>query len=119
MLKKIISIIILIIIILLILFAISPIFVPKWIYEGDNYIGGNPWIVSTLWMGLYYAEIGDIQRCKEKLVWATKHATNLGFLPEQVDKFNGKPAWIMQLSWSSAMYIVALNAIRGYSKEGD
>ena len=88
-------------------------------YEHDSYIGGNPWIVSTLWMGLYYAEIGDIPRCKEKLVWATKHATNLGFLPEQVDKFNGKPAWIMQLSWSSAMYIVVLNAIRGFGKEGD
>ena len=88
-------------------------------YEHDSYIGGNPWIVSTLWMGLYYAEIGDIQKCKEKLVWATKHATNLGFLPEQIDKFNGKPAWIMQLSWSSAMYIVVLNAIRGFGKEGD
>ena len=88
-------------------------------YEHDSYIGGNPWIVSTLWMGLYYAEIGDIPKCKEKLVWATKHATNLGFLPEQVDKFNGKPAWIMQLSWSSAMYIVVLNAIRGFGKEGD
>lgn len=88
-------------------------------YEHDSYIGGNPWIVSTLWMGLYYAEIGDISKCKEKLVWATKHATNLGFLPEQVDKFNGNPAWIMQLSWSSAMYIVTLNAIRGFSKEGD
>ena len=38
MLKKIVSIIILIIIIILILFAISPIFVPKWTKGGDNYI---------------------------------------------------------------------------------
>ena len=36
--KKIISLIILIIIVILILFAISPIFVPKWVEGGDNYI---------------------------------------------------------------------------------
>jgi len=82
-------------------------------YEHDSYIGGNPWIISTLWLGMYYASIGDIEKCKEKIIWATKNATNLGFLPEQVDKFTGKPAWIMQLSWSSAMYIIALNAIKG------
>lgn len=82
-------------------------------YEHDSYIGGNPWIVSTIWLGMYYASIGDIEKCKEKVVWAAKNATNLGFLPEQVDKFTGKPAWIMQLSWSSAMYIIALNAIKG------
>ena len=38
MFKKIISVIILIILIISILFAISPIFVPKWITGGDNYI---------------------------------------------------------------------------------
>ena len=38
MFKKIISAIILIVLIILILLAISPIFVPKWILEGDNYI---------------------------------------------------------------------------------
>ena len=86
-------------------------------YEHDSYIGGNPWIVSTLWLAMYYATIGDMEKCKEKIIWATKSATNLGFLPEQVDKFNGKPAWIMQLAWSSAMYIIALNTIKGYKFE--
>ena len=82
-------------------------------YEYDSYIGGNPWIISTLWLGMYYAAVGDIEKCKEKIIWATKHSTNLGFLPEQVDKFTGKPAWVMQLSWSSAMFIIALNIIKG------
>lgn len=82
-------------------------------YEYDTYIGGNPWIVSTLWLGIYYAKIGNIEKCKEKIVWVAKNATNLGFLPEQVDKFTGKPAWIMQLTWSSAMYIIALNTVKG------
>lgn len=82
-------------------------------YEHDGYIGGNPWIVSTLWLGLYYASVGDVEKCKNQIIWATKSATNLGFLPEQIDKFNGKPAWVMQLAWSGAMYIIALNEIKG------
>ena len=81
-------------------------------YEYDSYIGGNPWVISTLWLGLYYAEIGEVEKCKEKLMWAVKNATRLGFLPEQVDKFNGGPAWIMQLAWSSAMFIITLNALK-------
>ena len=82
-------------------------------YEYDSYIGGNPWIISTLWLGMYYASIGDIEKCKEQIIWTAKNATNLGFLPEQIDKFTGKPAWIMQLAWSNAMYIIALNTIKG------
>lgn len=81
-------------------------------YEYDSYIGGNPWVISTLWLGLYYAEIGEVEKCKEKLMWAVKNATKLGFLPEQVDKFNGGPAWIMQLAWSSAMFIITLYALK-------
>lgn len=86
-------------------------------YEYDSYIGGNPWIVSTLWLGLYYAEIGDAAKAKDLLVWAAKSSTNLGFLPEQVDKFTGKPAWIMQLTWSSAMFIILLDKIKNMSED--
>lgn len=81
-------------------------------YEYDSYIGGNPWVISTLWLGLYYAEIGEAEKCKEKLMWAVKNSTHLGFLPEQVDKFHGGPSWIMQLAWSSAMFIITLDALR-------
>ena len=52
-------------------------------YEYDSYIGGNPWIVSTLWLGMYYAEVGDTDKAKDLLIWAAKNATNLGFLPER------------------------------------
>lgn len=81
-------------------------------YEYDPYIGGNPWIVSTLWLGMYYAEIGDTVKAKELLAWAVKNSTNLGFLPEQVDKFNGNRAWISQLSWSCAMFIILLDRLK-------
>ena len=81
-------------------------------YEYDSYIGGNPWIVSTLWLGMYYAEVGDTERAKDLLIWAAKNATNLGFLPEQVDKFTGNRAWISQLSWSCAMFIILLDRLK-------
>lgn len=86
-------------------------------YEYDSYIGGNPWIISTLWLALYYLEVGEIEKGKDLFLWSAKHATNLGFLPEQVDKFSGEPAWVMQLAWSHAMFIIVLDKIRKISKE--
>lgn len=81
-------------------------------YEYDSYIGGNPWIISTLWLALYYIEAGDLEKGRDLFMWAVKNATNLGFLPEQVDKFTGKPAWIMQLAWSAAMFIIVLDKMK-------
>jgi len=81
-------------------------------YEYDSYIGGNPWVISTLWLALYYIEAGDIERGKELFMWSVKHSTSLGFLPEQVDKFSGEPAWVMQLAWSSAMFIIVLDKLK-------
>ncbi|MBE5812287.1 MAG: glycoside hydrolase [Clostridiales bacterium] len=86
-------------------------------YEYDSYIGGNPWIISTLWLALYYLEAGEIEKGKELFVWAVKHTTNLGFLPEQIDKFSGEPAWVMQLAWSHAMFIIVLDKLKKISKE--
>lgn len=86
-------------------------------YEYDSYIGGNPWVISTLWLALYYLEAGDVEKGKELFLWAAKHTTNLGFLPEQVDKFSGEPAWVMQLAWSHAMFIIVLDKLKSISKE--
>lgn len=86
-------------------------------YEYDSYIGGNPWVISTLWLALYYLEAGDVEKGKELFLWAAKHTTNLGFLPEQVDKFSGEPAWVMQLAWSHAMFIIVLDKLKSVSKE--
>ena len=81
-------------------------------YEYDSYIGGNPWIISTLWLALYYLESGDIEKGKELFAWSVNHTTNLGFLPEQIDKFSGEPAWVMQLAWSHAMFIIVLEKLK-------
>ena len=75
-------------------------------YDGDNYIGGNAWIISTLWLALYYIEIRDYDRATELFNWVTEHADNLNFLPEQIEKDGHKSAWVLQLSWSHAMYVI-------------
>lgn len=75
-------------------------------YEDDEYIGGNPWILTTLWLALYKIKAGDIDRAEELLNWAAEHSTELGLLPEQIDKKTGKAAWVIPLTWSHAMFVL-------------
>ncbi|MBO5143358.1 MAG: hypothetical protein J6C46_10305 [Clostridia bacterium] len=75
-------------------------------YQGDNYMNGNAWIISSLWLAMYYIKAGDKERALELYNWVTNHADDKGFLPEQIDRNSGKTAWITQLSWSHALYII-------------
>ena len=75
-------------------------------YQWDTYMDGNVWIISTLWLALYYIEKGNIERAKELFDWTTNHADEMNFLPEQIDKNSDKTIWIRQLAWSHAMYII-------------
>ncbi len=75
-------------------------------YAWDKYINGNPWIISILWVALYYVEKGDIVKAEELFDWVTNHADNMYFLPEQIDINGDKSIWVTQLSWSHAMYII-------------
>ena len=83
-------------------------------YEDDHYIGGNPWILCTLWLAIYYAKINDAQKAKKYFDWATENATNLNLLPEQIDKNTGKTAWVVPLTWSHAMYVLATLELRKF-----
>ncbi len=80
-------------------------------YENDSYIGGNPWILTTLWVALYYAKTGNYNKAKEYLFWSANCKTELGFLPEQVNKDSGKPDWVIPLTWSHAMYVQVLSEL--------
>ncbi len=77
-------------------------------FEDDDYIGGNPWIITTLWLAMYYIKIKKFESAKELLIWAVNHKTKLGVLPEQIDKNTGEPAWVIPLTWSHAMFIHVL-----------
>lgn len=74
-------------------------------YENDNYVGGNPWVISTLWLAQYYIKNNQMDLAKSILLWTVNHKTSIGFLPEQIDKITGEPAWVIPLTWSHAMFI--------------
>lgn len=80
-------------------------------YENDAYMGGNPWILTTLWVALFHAKTGNYHKAKEYLFWAANGRTALGLLPEQVNRETGKPEWIIPLTWSHAMYVHVLSEL--------
>ena len=81
-------------------------------YEEDRYMGGyNPWPIANLWMACYYLEIGDNKKAIENFEFVTKSCSEHGFLGEQVNNEAMKPAWIIGLTWSHAMYVVVLEKL--------
>jgi len=80
-------------------------------YEGDEYIGGNPWILATLWLALYHIENKDFSKALYYFDWAVKGRTELDLLPEQISKETGKPIWIVPLTWSHAMYALVYHEL--------
>ncbi|MFZ5817137.1 MAG: glycoside hydrolase family 15 protein [Bacillota bacterium] len=84
-------------------------------YQGDHYRGGlNPWILCTLWLGLYEAERGNRTAAEQILDWAVSRRTRTGLLAEQVDPVTGEAVWVVPLTWSHAMYV--LLALRLYGE---
>jgi oligosaccharide amylase len=91
-------------------------------YPEDVYFGGNPWIITTLWLYLYYRRLIKVlsdkkvsdktidkydKKCNELIKWALKHQFN-GLFPEQVHKDLGAPMSAIPLGWSHAMVIIAI-----------
>ncbi|CAH0121726.1 hypothetical protein PAE9249_04259 [Paenibacillus sp. CECT 9249] len=80
-------------------------------YEDDVYIGGNPWILTTLWLAQYRAVNGQTAEARALLQWAIDHRTEMGLLPEQVDRETGETAWVVPLTWSHAMFILTVHLL--------
>lgn len=88
-------------------------------YETDDYIQGNPWVVTTLWLSKALLSLagsarkrGDEAECRkmvsealEYINWSLRGTTSTGLLPEQVNKQTGRPAWAIPLSWSCALML--------------
>ena len=89
-------------------------------FYGDNYHYNEylfdssgpmpPWVITTLFLGLYYSESGNYSGATSALSWAYAHSQH-GLLPEAVDPKSGLPLpTTSPLTWSSAMYVlVSLN----------
>jgi glucoamylase len=77
-------------------------------YERDQYIGGNPWILTTLWLAQFRLKEGNREEADRLLQWCVDHATDLGMLPEQIDRVTGETAWVVPLTWSHAMFVFTI-----------
>jgi glucoamylase len=63
-------------------------------------------VLTTLWLGLARRAGGDLAGHERALRFACEAQTELGLLPEQVAD-DGSPAWVLPLTWSHAMLVIA------------
>lgn len=90
-------------------------------YENDYYyrisdqLPGNPWFITTLWLGQYYIESA---KTKEQLNpgldlinWVVSRALPSGVLPEQVNPYNDQPLSVSPLTWSHAEFIITIHKL--------
>ena len=75
-------------------------------YPGDTYLGGNPWVLTTLWLGLARRAPGATVAA-DGLDVALTSASAAMLLPEQVDAVTGRPVWVVPLAWSHAFALLA------------
>ncbi|MFH1288172.1 MAG: glycoside hydrolase family 15 protein [bacterium] len=87
-------------------------------YRGDVYqrednspkdIPGNPWFISTLWLGEYFIDraenIEELQKALPYFEWCRKNALPSGVLAEQVHPVNGSPLCVSPLTWSHSAFV--------------
>ena len=87
-------------------------------FEYDNYMGGNnPWIITTLWMALYYIKINDLDNAKKCFSFVVNKSLKHGFLAEQVNNDDKNFKWVIGLGWSHAMFIIVLNELLKANEE--
>lgn len=65
-----------------------------------------PWIITTLFLALYYEDLGNYSATLTLLKWAYGHG-EYGLLPEAIDPNYGNPLpTTSPLTWSAAMYVI-------------
>jgi len=90
-------------------------------YQNDVYhrpkdspkdIPGNPWFISTLWLGEYFiARAESLQELHEAvpyLEWCANNALPSGVLAEQIHPVNGSPLSVSPLTWSHSAFVWAV-----------
>ena len=83
-------------------------------YEDDTYMANpnpNPWAIATLWMAWYYLETGKNKKALECFSFVTNTSNKNGLLGEQINNQTMKPAWVIGLTWSHAMYLIILEKL--------
>jgi len=83
----------------------------------DVYYGGGAWVLLSLHLGWYYAELGERDKARAILAWVETQADAAGNLPEQVNTSMFAPdhyePWVAQrgpianpLLWTHAEYLI-------------
>ncbi len=80
-------------------------------YESDYYRDGNAWVLTTLWLALGAAAQGKTEIARSCWQWVLNHTPAEGLLPEQIDPASGKPSWVLPLTWSHAMFALAIHQL--------
>mgnify|MGYP003300934441 CR=1 FL=1 len=81
-------------------------------FESDNYTQDRPWVITTLWMALYYLEIGKRKEAKECFDYVVRTQNQHGFLAEQINNEKMEPDWVIGLGWSHAMFVLVLDKMK-------
>jgi GH15 family glucan-1,4-alpha-glucosidase len=80
--------------------------------DSPENIPGNPWFISTLWLGEYFiARAENLQELHEALPyleWCAKNALPSGVLAEQVHPASGHPLSVSPLTWSHSAFVWAV-----------
>ncbi len=83
-------------------------------YEYDSYCRspepylGNPWFVTTLWLGQIYNELGDNEKIVPLIEWTKQNMLKSGVLSEQIDPKTSEPVSVSPLIWSHAELVNTL-----------
>jgi len=70
--------------------------------------GGGAWPILNFWLSIYYSKLGDRRNAKKYFDWVIQRVDEK--LPEQI--INDRPASIVPLAWSHAMFIVAGKSLK-------
>lgn len=75
-------------------------------------VPGNPWFITTLWLGQWYVAraktASDLEKAKSILLWAANHALESGVLAEQIHPYTGQALSVAPLTWSHAAFVEAV-----------
>lgn len=80
-------------------------------YENDTYrrssdfVTGNFWHISTLWMAQYDIDKEDLDSARVALDWVKSYSLRTGMLGEQVDASNNSSVSPAPLTWSHAEWV--------------
>ena len=80
-------------------------------YHYDEYLYDSsgpepPWIITTLFLALYFEDLDMYKNATELLEWSLQHSQQ-GLLPEAIDPNYGNPLpTTSPLTWSAAMYVI-------------